>query len=234
MVAYFTSSIIIDDIVMPDGRTALGMLGGGGPQSAFGMRLWTQQPIGLCGGIGPDFPPAAQAWLAALEIDTTGVRVDPVAPTPRAWQVMEWDGRRTQVWRTPNAATSHHLALRPDLVPAPYWQARGFHGGVHPEHPNLALLQALRGAGICVCLEPFRAAAQPLSDAAVRELVTHCDLFSPNLSEAASLVGPGDPDVLAMRLLDAGAPRVALRMGQEGRSCGAPPAMNGSGSQRCK
>jgi cytidine kinase len=34
-----TFSIIIDDIVFPDGSTRMGVLGGGGPQTAFGMRL---------------------------------------------------------------------------------------------------------------------------------------------------------------------------------------------------
>ena len=74
MIDYFTFSLIIDDLVLPDGRTYMGLLGGGGPQTAFGMKLWTAGSVGLCAGVGADFPPAAQKWLDAMEIDTAGVR----------------------------------------------------------------------------------------------------------------------------------------------------------------
>ena len=70
VIDYFTFSVIIDDIVFYDGRTLMGVLGGGGPQTAFGMQLWTQGRVGLCGGVGVDFPAAAQAWLDATGIDT--------------------------------------------------------------------------------------------------------------------------------------------------------------------
>ena len=61
MIDYFTSSLIIDDLVLPDGQTKMGLLGGGGPQAAFGMKLWTQGGVGLCAGIGLDLPAGAQA-----------------------------------------------------------------------------------------------------------------------------------------------------------------------------
>ena len=40
MPAFITYSIIIDDLVFPDGQTAMGVLGGSGPQTAFGMKLF--------------------------------------------------------------------------------------------------------------------------------------------------------------------------------------------------
>lgn len=216
MIHYFTFSVIIDDIVFYDGRTLMGVLGGGGPQTAFGMKLWTQGGVGLCGGVGPDFPPEAQAWLDAMGIDTHGLRRDPVHRSLRAWQIIEEDGRRTQVWRTQGEAIPTHLALNPDQVPDAYWSARGFHFGVHPEAPNLRILQVLRERGIVVSVEPFREASQPLRDAGLRTLVSTCDIFSPNRVEAESLVGSGDPMALIRRLTDAGAAIVALRMGAEG------------------
>jgi sugar/nucleoside kinase (ribokinase family) len=213
---YFTHSVIIDDIVFHDGRTLMGVLGGGGPQTAFGMKLWTQGGVGLCGGVGLDFPPAAQAWLDAMGIDTTGLRRDPVHRSLRAWQIIEEDGRRTQVMRSQGATIPTHLALTPEQTPDAYWSARGFHFGVHPESPNLRIMQALRAHGVTVSVEPFREASQPLSDAALHTLLTSCDLFSPNLVEAESLVGLGDPQTLIQRLVDAGASIVALRMGADG------------------
>jgi hypothetical protein len=48
---FIAYSIIIDDLVFPDGRTQMGVLGGSGPQRAFGMKLWTDE-VGLVGGDG--------------------------------------------------------------------------------------------------------------------------------------------------------------------------------------
>ncbi|HHW87659.1 MAG TPA: hypothetical protein GX400_15815 [Chloroflexi bacterium] len=213
---YFTHSVIIDDIVFHDGRTLMGVLGGGGPQTAFGMKLWTQGGVGLCGGVGLDFPAEAQAWLDDMAIDTTGLRRDPEHRSLRAWQIIEEDGRRTQVWRTQGATIPTHLALRPEQVPKHYWAARGFHFGVHPEAPNLPIMQALQAHGVTVSVEPFREASRPLSDAELRALLTSCELFSPNLVEAETLVGSGEPLALIRRLTDAGATIVAMRMGADG------------------
>ena len=71
-------NIILDDIVFPDGRTALGVLGGGGPQAAFGMRLFAES-VGLVAEVGDDLPESVWAWLRESGIDTTGVRVRAVS-----------------------------------------------------------------------------------------------------------------------------------------------------------
>jgi hypothetical protein len=37
-------TLIVDDIVFPDGTTAMACLGGGGPQTCFGLRLHGSAP----------------------------------------------------------------------------------------------------------------------------------------------------------------------------------------------
>jgi sugar/nucleoside kinase (ribokinase family) len=212
---FITFSLIIDDIVFPDGRTAMGTLGGGGPQTAFGMKLWADA-VGLVGGIGPDFPSSAQTWLEAAGIDTAGLRRSPEWPTPRAWQVCEPDGRRTQVWRIKGPAIGAQLGRTWDNLPPTYQAARAFHLGVHPEGPDLEFIQALCDKGAIVSLEPFRAAQRPLSQSEVHALVSAGQIFSPNRHEAESLVGPGEPLDLIQRLVEAGAEVVALRQGEAG------------------
>ena len=85
-------------------------------------------------------------------------------PTPRAWQITEHDGRRTQVWRTP-ACPALYAMLRPPAVvlPPSYLTARAFHIGVHPERPDLILLGALRvsNPAALVSVEPFTHAQSP-------------------------------------------------------------------------
>lgn len=212
---FVTFALIIDDIVFPDGQTAMGLLGGGGPQTAFGMKLWANQ-VGLVAGVGPDLPAGAQRWLEQAGIDTQGLRRSPELPTPRAWQILESDGRRTQVWRVPGPVIGQQLGRSVDKLPEGYRRARGFHLGVHPEEPDLAFISALRERGAVVSVEPFRASRRSLSKAELRALVSAGQIFSPNLQEARSLVGPGEPLELIHRLARAGAQIVALRQGSSG------------------
>jgi sugar/nucleoside kinase (ribokinase family) len=221
--------IILDDLVFPDGRTALGVLGGGGPQSAFGMRLpalagWTEKSdVGLVAGVGRDLPDAARAWLDSAGIDLTGVRISHL-PTPRAWQVLEADGRRTQVWRVEGRIVGAQLGRTLDRIPPAYRSARGFHLGIHPDEPDLDFIYQLRQLHFpvsntqhpLISLEPFKPADHPPADAALRQLCSAADIFSPNLAEARSLTGEAAPDELARRLAGAGARIVALRMGKDG------------------
>lgn len=207
-------SLIIDDIVFPDGQTAMGVLGGGGPQTAFGLKLWVEQ-VGLVSGVGSDLPPAALAWLEANGIDTQGLCHSAHWPTPRAWQILESDGRRAQLWRIPGPAIGAQLGRRLEDLPPDYRQARGFHLGLHPEEPDLDFINALR-AGAVVSIEPFRPSTRSLSEAELRALVSAGQIFSPNEAEAASLVGPGEPLEQIRRLVEAGAEIVALRQGEKG------------------
>jgi sugar/nucleoside kinase (ribokinase family) len=232
MIDLVAFGIILDDIVFPDGHTVMGTLGGGGPQTTFGMRLpalagWAEASgdVGLVAGIGRDLPDSARAWLAATGIDLAGVR-ETKLPTPRAWQMLESDGRRTQVWRVEGRAISAQLGRALDHIPASYRQAKGFHLGIHPDQPDLDFIDQLRhlplpgggrpGGGPVLSLEPWKPADRPPTDAALRQLCTAADIFSPNIAEAQSLVGSGSPDELVCRLADAGASIVTLRMGPEG------------------
>lgn len=212
---YVTYSIIIDDIVFPDGQTAMGVLGGGGPQTAFGMKLWAER-VGLLGGIGHDFPVDARQWLQDTGIDLSAIRTLPQYESLRAWQVFEFDGRRTQVWRTQGQALPDQLALRYEHFPEEYRNARAFHFGIHPDNPNLTVIHALRDAGVVVSVEPFRDAGRELTPEHVQMLVSAGHIFSPNLVEAESMVGTADPHEQIRRLVTAGAQVVALRMGEDG------------------
>ena len=56
MSRYASWCIILDDIIYPDGRTAMGTLGGGGLYAACGMRLW-HQDVTICAAVGADLQP---------------------------------------------------------------------------------------------------------------------------------------------------------------------------------
>ncbi len=48
-------SVIIDDIVLPDGQTRMGVLGGGATHAATGLRVWSDR-VGVCAAVGRNFP----------------------------------------------------------------------------------------------------------------------------------------------------------------------------------
>ena len=284
-------TVIVDDLVFADGATRMGVLGGGGPQTAFGFRTHPGDfSVGLAAGVGPDFPRECADWLDANGVDTEGLmlvrdegtntflsgavegegdggdeeeggsswegggasasafvaRRDPALagkknappadsfrPTPRAWQITEHDGRRTQVWRTP-ANAGLYTMLRPpaETLPPRYRGARAFHVGVHPERPDATLLASLRGIPkvvksggddknenarrVLLSVEPFTRATRPVSRETLETLCSAGDVFSPNELEAVSLVGEGSPAELCRRLADAGAKIVCVRRGEKG------------------
>lgn len=66
----------------------------------------------------------------------------------------------------------------------------------------------------------------------VRELLAVVDIFSPNLSEAESIVGPGTPRQVVERLLQLGARLVVLRMGEQGVLVAKQAAAVGGGGEQ--
>lgn len=213
-------NVLLDDIVFPDGRTAMGVLGGGGPQAAFGMRLFSPPgAVGLAGVVGDDFPESARAWLNDSGIDLAGLRQSDQAKTARAWQVTEEDGRRTQVWRVKPAAS---LSL--DLLPEAYLHATtqsGFHFGIHPESPPVEFASVLRRAapGAVVSVEAFRGVDHLMEPAQLFSMLAMADIFSANLLEAISIVGQGSPRWVLRRLVEAAESRallMVLRLGEQG------------------
>jgi sugar/nucleoside kinase (ribokinase family) len=213
---YVTFGIVIDEIAQADGTSSPGHLGGGGPQTAFGMRLWAEPgQVGIVARVGDDMPAAAWRWLEESGIDTAGVTVTGY-PTLRARQALDAAGRRRHEWQVPGEVIGAQLARSIESLPENYRGARGWHLGVHPEEADLGFLWSLRELGGRVSVETFRPAQSRMAPPALRALLSAADIFSPNMLSAESLVGAGSPEALAGRLLEAGARVVALRRGAEG------------------
>ena len=207
------ASIIIDDIVLPTGETRMGVLGGAGTHSVYGMRVWTEE-VGFVTTVGADFPPALRRQLEEAGIDLQGMRVHASA-TARAWQIFEFDGHRTEIFRTPMDEFYRHRPTAQDIPPA-YFRAKGFHLFRAPAG-MLELVRALRAQGVETILwEPTPMAFQPQHLPGFQEALPQADIFSPNLEESALLLGEQDPERILARYLAMGARVVALRMGAEG------------------
>ncbi len=214
---FIALGIIMDDIVFPDGHTQLGVLGGGGPQTAWGMAVaaGSGRDVGLVAGVGPDFDDAALAPLAAMGIDRTGVhRTD--LPTPRAWQLLETTGRRTHVWQVDQMTSDRQTHPDWETILRFYPRLEAIHWGIHPEDPHLSPCIPLRERGVLISLEPFKGLDQPLSDIEAQALLTQCDIYSPTWEEAVSIFGAEDRDTLLRCCRRLGGHVLALRHGAAG------------------
>jgi sugar/nucleoside kinase (ribokinase family) len=220
-IAFVAFGIILDTISMwvdtHHGMTRHNVLGGGGAQTAWGMALAAGdgEGVGLVGGIHQDTPDALFAPLHALGIDLSGVRRSAL-PTPRAHQFIERDGRRTQVWLVEPDVLEAQLARRWERLPPAYQKARGFHWGIHPEAPDLALAEALAAQGRRVSLEAFRGTDQPLPTPILQAIMRACAIFSATVDEALQMTGAANADDAAARMAGAGCRVLALRMGAAG------------------
>lgn len=210
---YACWGVIIDDIVFPDGRTAMATLGGGGTYTAAGMRLWSAE-VGIFGHVGPDFDSTILRQLDLREAAFRGT----ARPTPRAWQLFETDGQRTQIPRIPKPDWNTQLAWADDFaemlqahgVQAAHLLSRGLPG-------DPAMIARIAAAGIRISLEPI---IEDGLDAEHRERVLaslpYVEIFSPGLGELRALLGDEPARTALPALAERGPAIVALRRGAAG------------------
>ena len=207
-------NIILDDLALPDGTVHTRVLGGGGPQTAFGMRLWSDQ-VGIFASVGEDLPQDVWTWLRATQIDTRGMLFRG-KESLRARQQITPDGERVQTWLVPPETVKLHFNRTTAMLPAVYRTASGFHLGIHAEAPDWSFIHALQELGGCLSLETFRPTPQPLVAEDLTNLVTAAEIFSCNLHEGRSITGLEAPLDILHRLLELGGNVISLRMGAEG------------------
>lgn len=218
-----TTTLIVDDLVFADGTTKMAVLGGGGAQTAFGASMYSKDiRVALVAGVGEsDCPEECVRWLTERGVNVRGLIPQRGMPTPRAWQITENDGRRTQVWRI-DADEALYSMLRPRFAtwPVEVRHPRACHFGLNPVRPDFDLVRDLRGAGVqLISVEPFTHATKPLSASSLKELVSMADVFSPNILEARSLFVEGErlgAKDLIKAMAEAGGKTLCLRMGEDG------------------
>jgi cytidine kinase len=217
MIQFVAFGLIIDDLVFPDGRTQMGTLGGGGVQTAWGMAvaLGSGESVGLAAGVGNDLPENELAPLRAAGINLDGLRRTS-HPTPRAWQILEEDGLRRQLWRTPTSSLGEQLAREWALLPIHYQAATHFHMGFHLEDGLPSLVHSLKERQKTVSLEPFRLPMRVLSDSEKAEIFQSCQIFSPNQEELLALFDTSLHEAALLSFTQSGGQYLVLRQGADG------------------
>lgn len=215
MPAFFLSigSIIIDDIILPDGTEKLGILGGGLTHAAMGIRVWTNR-VGAVSSVGGNFD-QDQLSLLASYFDISGVYINKNVPTPRAWQVFEWDGTRHETFQT-DFTEMQACIPKPDDLPEVFSEIAGVH--LHcPPHEVSLWVPKLRERGCRVILwEPWDEFCVPENLTMIKQNSRLVDIVSPNLREARLLTGLDDPADILRQLKAYGARIAVLRMADAG------------------
>jgi sugar/nucleoside kinase (ribokinase family) len=218
-VEHVSYGIIIDDIMFPLGRTQMGVLGGGGPQTAWGTAaaLGSGEKAGLVAGIGNELEAEALAPLEAAGVNLDGIRLTGL-PTPRAWQIVKSDGDRRHTWRVPVQTLATQLERGWDVLPPSYREARTFHWGIHPGDSEMDRQWArkLHDMGRIVSLETYIPPSDPLAESEFRSLMDVCTVFSPNWYEAVGITRIADYKLLIRRFQTLGCHILALRRGEQG------------------
>ena len=204
-------NLTIDDVVLPDGTTSMGMCGGNAIYAALGGRMWSDA-VGLSARIGPDFP---RSHVRAL--DAAGVRLDLVevqAPTLHNWALYESPDRRQFITRL-DSGSHHEQSVVPDEVSVRAASARVCHIAPMPLERQAALVRRFAAGSPLVSLDPhddYIAGAQDELMGVLRLV----DVFLPSRGEAALLYGRDDPAAAARAFAAAGPAVVAIKLGADG------------------
>lgn len=199
---------------MPDGRTAMGTLGGNVVYAGIGAHVWTDD-LAMVARLGRGYPQSLLDRMAAA-----GFRIDGLVPSAyhsiRQWQLYDLEGGRRYV-PLGSAGTYADLSPRPDDVPGTALVGlRACHVAPMRVDIQAELVQWARELGATVTVDPhFDSVVGQAS--AWRDLLPRLDAFLPSREEAQELLGewPG-AEAAARALSEMGAPVVCLKLGPQG------------------
>ena len=209
------SNLIIDDIVFPDGRSSMNIIGGSGLHGLVGMRVWSDS-IGYAASIGADLDQKHLDGLTRFGVDVSGLVVRDGYVTARAWQIFEEDDTRIEIFRTDHEDFDRQKVTVADL-PASYIDAKGFHiqWGALTETEELVRALRANNPQVKLALEATMDNTQE-TQAKFRRLLPQVALFAPDREEASAITRQSEPEAMCDELLAWGAPLVAIRMGAKG------------------
>ena len=191
-------------------RTALG---GGGPQAAFGARLWSDS-VGLLTRTGGDLEATYVDELRGLDVDLAGWRQFHDIPQPRARMVYDQNELMIGGLVSSDEAWTSLLA-QPLSLPTSYQHPRAIHLVTEfASEPMVEDARVTKARGATFSLEPIPGGFD--DGGHMLALLREVDLVSPDWPTAKLIAGCEDP-VRVMRHWSTLGPRaIAIRHGAHG------------------
>lgn len=214
--------IIIDDIRVSDGTIFRGVLGGGGPQAAFGAHLWGPA-VGFLSRAGADLEGAHRQALEQLEINLDGIAFYADLPTLRG-SLMAYDQHEYIVDRRGETGRSivhrqqwTRLLARPLTLPPAYRAPRAIHLVTeYADEPMVQRARALRTQGALFSLEPLIDYRAWTNREEMVALLRQVDLVTPDWPSASGIAGSIEPRQVVAYWARLGPRVVAIRHGRHG------------------
>lgn len=209
---WVVGNLTIDDVVLADGTTAMGLCGGNAIYAALGARLWEER-VGLAARIGPDYPLTHIARVRDAGVHLALVEV--ARPSIHDWALYESEGvRRFVNW----IGSGSHLdqSIRPDELPASLASGRACHVAPMPLAVQASLVEALVEMRMeTIALDPHEEYIEGHEDELLG-LLQSVHVFLPSRRETELLYGRDDPEAAAAVFAAAGPEVVVIKLGAEG------------------
>jgi len=206
--------LTIDDTVLPDGRTAMGTVGGNVLYAAIGVHIWTGD-LAIVARPGQGYPVSLIEELAAC-----GYRIDGLIPCEsrriRQWQLYDDEGGRHYV---PLASSGSYAELTPrveDIPPGVTAGAIGCHIAPLPVEFQAPLVHWAKSKGLRITVDPHHESVNGTARL-WQSILPAIDVFCPSREEAICLLGGWNgPEAAARALAEWGTAVVCLKLGADG------------------
>lgn len=179
----FLGNLLVDDIVLPDGKTRMAQAGGAMLYASLAAARWGTR-TGCVSLRGDDYPVEAMDALRGRGVMLNGVQ-DLGTPGVRTWLLYEGNVRR--VIHRLGCPTHEAVSPNPEQVPTSWRKARAFHLAPMPIGSQRALVRAIRdwetpGHPAFISLDPhLPVSAETFEE--WRDLLSGVDLFLPSDDE---------------------------------------------------
>ncbi len=213
--------IIVDAIRLATGEVMRGVLGGGGPQGAFGARLWSKS-VGLLTRSGTDLEPECCERLKSLDINLEGWVQFADIPTPHGG--MEYDEHgymkdRTQISIDLAELTRNmtRLLSNPIGLPPSYQHPKAIHLITEFAYePMVQTALELKRQGVIFSLEPLVDFRKWGNKADITGLIRQAGTATPDWPSACGIADSTDPLTVLKFWSKLGPELVCLRDGARG------------------
>ena len=208
-------NLTIDDIVLPDGTTIMGSLGGNVIHAATGAFINGVIPVTIA-RMGDDFPKSALKKFEDAGL-TRDFMIPIKGPTVRNWVIYEWSGDRTWLYRTDKKRSLEVSPEPEDITPRAIEGVGVAHIAAMPLKNAESLVSRLRELDpeIKIILDTHEDWIDGYQERVI-SLAQKVNFFVPSKEELVVLMKTPDLDTAMSRLAQVEIESIIVKAGAQG------------------